>query len=226
MSQLADNLATCGTPIRDDEFIAYLLASLDEDYNLMFTSIVTRADPLAPSELYAQLLSFEHHTNLQVNSAYSGSLFAMTASHGHGYSGGRAAGPPSRGSGRGRGRGRTQRGSFSNSSGCGASNSNNNSTFRPNAKSTTRSVTPPRSVGTTMRMIPTLIHSQRVWQSLLTITSTLIPMLHTTSLEILTSLQCMTHMVAMTKSTFQMNLVCTLLILILLLFPHLPVLLL
>jgi hypothetical protein len=129
MSQLADNLVTCGTPIRDDEFIAYLLASLDEDYNLMFTSIVTRADPLAPSEMYAQLLSFEHHTSLQVNSAYSGSLFTMTASHGHGYSGGRGAGPPSRGSGRGRGRGRTQRGSFSNSSGCGASNSNNDSTF-------------------------------------------------------------------------------------------------
>jgi hypothetical protein len=53
MSQLADDLAASRTPLRDDEFVAYLLAGLDEDYNSVFTSVVTRADPLTPSELYA-----------------------------------------------------------------------------------------------------------------------------------------------------------------------------
>jgi hypothetical protein len=59
MTQFADELATSGTPLRDDELIAYLLAGLDEDYNPVFTAIVARVDPISPSELYAQLLSFE-----------------------------------------------------------------------------------------------------------------------------------------------------------------------
>jgi hypothetical protein len=42
MSQLADDLAASGTPLHDDEFIAYLLTGLDKDYNLVFT----RANPL------------------------------------------------------------------------------------------------------------------------------------------------------------------------------------
>jgi hypothetical protein len=47
MSQLADDLTTSGTLLRDDEFIAYLLAGLDEDYNSVFTFVVTRAGLLA-----------------------------------------------------------------------------------------------------------------------------------------------------------------------------------
>jgi hypothetical protein len=127
MSQLADDLTTSGTLLHDDEFIAYLLAGLDEDYNSVFTSVVTRADPLAPSELYAQLFSFEHHTSLQGKSAHNGTLSAMTASHCHNYFGGRGFGRPSRGSGRGCGHGQTQQGGFSNSSGHDAGNFSNSS---------------------------------------------------------------------------------------------------
>jgi hypothetical protein len=112
MSQLANDLAASRTLLCDDEFIAYLLAGLDEVYNSVFTSVVTRADPLAPSELYAQLLSFEHHTSLQGNSTHGGSLSAMTASRGQGYSSDCGSGSFSRGLVRGRGRGRTQRGGF------------------------------------------------------------------------------------------------------------------
>jgi hypothetical protein len=127
MSQLVDDLAASGTPLHDDEFVAYLLTGLDEDYNLVFT----RADPLAPSELYAQLFSLEHHTSLQGNSAHGGLLSAMTASRGRGSSGGRGSGPPSCGSGHGRGHGCTQCGGFSNSSGRGLGNFSNGSASRP-----------------------------------------------------------------------------------------------
>jgi hypothetical protein len=65
MCQFADDLATSGTTLHDDELVTYLLAGLDEDYNPIFTIVVARADPMSPSELYAQLLSFEHHTHLQ-----------------------------------------------------------------------------------------------------------------------------------------------------------------
>jgi hypothetical protein len=59
MSAFADDLAASGTPLRDDEFVAYLLVGLDEAYNPVFMAFVARADPISPDELYSQLLSFE-----------------------------------------------------------------------------------------------------------------------------------------------------------------------
>jgi hypothetical protein len=53
MSNFVDDLAASGAPLHDDEFVVYLLASLDEEYNPVFTAIVTRTDPISPSELYA-----------------------------------------------------------------------------------------------------------------------------------------------------------------------------
>jgi hypothetical protein len=59
MTHYADELAVYGALLRDDKVIAYILAALEEDYNLIFTAIVARVDPVSPSDLYAQLLSFE-----------------------------------------------------------------------------------------------------------------------------------------------------------------------
>jgi hypothetical protein len=77
MCAYADELATSGTPLHDDEFVAYLLAGLDEDYNLVLTAVVARVDPITPSELYSQLLSFEQHTNLQAHASTGGASSAM-----------------------------------------------------------------------------------------------------------------------------------------------------
>jgi hypothetical protein len=109
MTQFTDDLVSSGTPLHDVELIAYLLADLDEAYNPVFTSVVARVDPITPSELYSQLLSFEQHTSLQGPLMHGGVSSTMTASMGRGYSsGGQGSGPPSRGSGCGRGRGRNQ----------------------------------------------------------------------------------------------------------------------
>jgi hypothetical protein len=59
MSNFTDDLAASGAPLRDDEFVAYLLAGFDEEYNPVFTTLVARTDPISPGELYAQLISFE-----------------------------------------------------------------------------------------------------------------------------------------------------------------------
>jgi hypothetical protein len=53
MCTYADELATLVTPLRDDELVAYLLTGLDEDYNVVFTAVMARSDPISPSELYA-----------------------------------------------------------------------------------------------------------------------------------------------------------------------------
>jgi hypothetical protein len=115
MSSYADDLAASGSPLRDDELVAYLLTGLDEEYNLIFTAVVARVDPITPDELYSQLLSFEQHTALQSNNS-GGSSSAMASSHSRGPSDGHGFGGPSRGTSHGCGRGgRTSRGGSSNS---------------------------------------------------------------------------------------------------------------
>jgi hypothetical protein len=84
MTQFADDLTVSGAPLHDDDLVAYLLASLYEEYNPTFTSVVARADPITPSKLYSQLLSFEQHTSLQGSLMHGGTSSAMTASRGRG----------------------------------------------------------------------------------------------------------------------------------------------
>jgi hypothetical protein len=98
MSAYADELAASGTPLRDDEFVAYLLAGLDEEYNHVFTAVVAQVDPIKPRELFSQLLNFENHTNLQVRASAGGAPSTMAASRGHGFFGGRGSGPSNWGS--------------------------------------------------------------------------------------------------------------------------------
>jgi hypothetical protein len=93
MSHYADELAASGAPLHDDELVVYLLAGLDEDFNSVFTAVVARVDPMNPSELYAQLLSFEQHIKLQVRTS-GGSSSTMTMSCGRGSYGGHGSRVP------------------------------------------------------------------------------------------------------------------------------------
>jgi hypothetical protein len=40
MCHYVDDLAASRNPLHDDELVTYLLAGLDEDFNLVFTAIV------------------------------------------------------------------------------------------------------------------------------------------------------------------------------------------
>jgi hypothetical protein len=84
MTHYTDEFIVSGAPLRDDELVAYILAGLEEDYNPVFTAIIAQVDPVSPSDLYAQLLSFEQHTHLQAHASSPASLSAMTATRGHG----------------------------------------------------------------------------------------------------------------------------------------------
>jgi hypothetical protein len=187
MVHYADELAASGAPLCDDELVAYLLAGLYEDFNLVFTVMVARVNPINPSELYAQLLSFEQHTNLQTRTS-GGSTPAMIVSHGRGSSGGRGSRGPMHGNGRGHGRGHgPSRGGFSNPSGK-SSRTNSASSARP-ANCASRLGTLPRLAGTVMKRtllssntMPPLLHHPA-----LTTTGTLTMGLRITSPVISTS---------------------------------------
>ncbi len=53
MKGLADDLASAGKPIDDDELVSYILAGLDIDYNPLVSTVVGRSDPISLSDLYS-----------------------------------------------------------------------------------------------------------------------------------------------------------------------------
>jgi hypothetical protein len=63
-------MAATGQLLGDEEFVAYVLMGLDEEiYNSFVSSIVTCVEPISPSELYSQMLSFELSLDKQTGGA-------------------------------------------------------------------------------------------------------------------------------------------------------------
>jgi hypothetical protein len=69
-----DEMANSGQCLGDEEFVAYVLTGLDaEIYNSLVSSIVTQVEPISPSELFAQMLSYEQRLDKQFGGHYSSS---------------------------------------------------------------------------------------------------------------------------------------------------------
>ena len=56
---LADELATAGKPIQDDELISYILHGLDVDYQPLVSALDARVTPVTLDELFAVLSNFD-----------------------------------------------------------------------------------------------------------------------------------------------------------------------
>lgn len=56
---LADTLTSIGQPLSTTEFTSYILNGLDDSYDSLFESVLSRDTPLSIQELYARLLSTE-----------------------------------------------------------------------------------------------------------------------------------------------------------------------
>jgi hypothetical protein len=107
MRSLADDMSSTSTALRDDEFVSYVLADLDEEYNSVYSAVITHVEPITPTELYAQLLGFEQHLHLQNGGTSSHTVMANSASRGR-------SGGASHCRGRGRSRGASRGGSNNN----------------------------------------------------------------------------------------------------------------
>jgi hypothetical protein len=60
-----DEMVAAGKPLEDENFIAYLLDGLDNDYNSFIENVSTRSDPLSVSDVYAQFLAAKSIFDLQ-----------------------------------------------------------------------------------------------------------------------------------------------------------------
>jgi hypothetical protein len=69
---LATEMAAAGSPLRDEEVIAYLLAGFGPDYDNFVTSMTTKTERLTLDDVYAYLMAYEarkhqHQTEMQLH---------------------------------------------------------------------------------------------------------------------------------------------------------------
>jgi hypothetical protein len=84
MRNYADDMAAAGKSLGDEEFVAYVLTRLNEEiYNAFMSSIVMRVEPISPSKLFSQMISYELRLNKKSSGGYS-QAFAYAATRGRG----------------------------------------------------------------------------------------------------------------------------------------------
>jgi hypothetical protein len=116
MKGYTDEMVATGKPLEDDDFVSYVLAGLDHDYN-SFVENMTGKDEMSLGSLYSGLLAAEAILELQNLWQYQSSV--NSSAHGRGgYRGGRGGGRQGEGGGRdGFGHGFGGRGDHGSSSG-------------------------------------------------------------------------------------------------------------
>jgi hypothetical protein len=63
MKSLVDNMASAGQKL-DDDLATYILSGLEAEWNPLVSSMTTRNDPVALSDLYTHLLRFKMRIKL------------------------------------------------------------------------------------------------------------------------------------------------------------------
>jgi hypothetical protein len=59
MKALADEMASIGKRLDDEELVSYILAGLDSEFDGVISAVSTRVEPITMSELYGQPLAHE-----------------------------------------------------------------------------------------------------------------------------------------------------------------------
>jgi hypothetical protein len=61
---LADDMASAGKKLDDEEVSSHILAGFDFEYNSIVSSIAARVEPISFGDLYLQLLAHENMLNI------------------------------------------------------------------------------------------------------------------------------------------------------------------
>jgi hypothetical protein len=59
MKSLADEMASAGHKLEDEELVSYILTGLDVNFDPVVSVVTTRVEPFIVAELYTQLVSHE-----------------------------------------------------------------------------------------------------------------------------------------------------------------------
>lgn len=96
LKHLSDTMCAAGIPLTCTEFISYLLAGLNSDYDAFVTFVTTHIEPMSPKALYGLLLTHEsclaHSTHLPASTHLSENFTSTPSFHGRGASRGNTHG--------------------------------------------------------------------------------------------------------------------------------------
>ena len=65
MKSLADEMASAGQKLEDEELVSYILTGLDSEFDSVVTAVSTRVEPITVNELYAQLIAHEQRLEIR-----------------------------------------------------------------------------------------------------------------------------------------------------------------
>lgn len=111
MKGLADEMASAGRKLDDEELVSYILTGLGDDFDGPVSAIAARVEPITVNELYAQLVAHEQRKEMHGGGSQSSANIATKGGKGGGnnFRGGRGGGGRGGfgrgGGGRGRGGG-------------------------------------------------------------------------------------------------------------------------
>ncbi|XP_066380470.1 uncharacterized protein [Miscanthus floridulus] len=128
MKGLADDMASAGKKLEDEDLVTYILKGLGEEFESIITAIANRVEPITVPELYAQLIA--HEQRKELNSGDGTQFSANAATKGNRSGRGSSNNPRSRDDGNrgGFGRGGGGRGRSNNNGGGGNGHGRN---FQP-----------------------------------------------------------------------------------------------
>ncbi|XP_071681424.1 uncharacterized protein [Lolium perenne] len=99
MKALSDSLTNIGEPLRDAEFVSYILAGLNEEYDALYQVVTNRTTPIAIRDLFSQLQATEQRKLAQSRSSGSSQYLvahlAAPPAHDAAYGAGRGGPHPS-----------------------------------------------------------------------------------------------------------------------------------
>ena len=84
MKGLADEMASAGRKLEDDELVSYILTELDLDFNPVVSAVSARVEPITVAELYTQLTSFEQRMEIHGGGSQSSANMAAKGGRGGG----------------------------------------------------------------------------------------------------------------------------------------------
>jgi hypothetical protein len=84
MKGLADEMASAGKKLDDDEVISYILMGVGEEFDSVTSAVANRVDPISLPKLQAQLVSHEQCREIHDGGSHSSANIAMKGGRGGG----------------------------------------------------------------------------------------------------------------------------------------------
>ena len=82
MKGLADDMASAGRKLEDEELVTFIITGLDEEFESVISAVTSWVEPISVNELYAQLVAFEQRREIHGGGSPSSANLAAKGGRG------------------------------------------------------------------------------------------------------------------------------------------------